>query len=132
MKTRPEYREATKEGKPKSMMGRSAPGATVSVGFRPQKTIPGDGKRSDLNPSPGSPVWRMDCTNGSWQIKRLDVEFLSLFSHSFRSLDHACAHLTYCHDAVPRVKPTKTSLKIQSGFSFSCEDRSLAGRSPEI
>ena len=32
MKTRPEYREATKEGKPKSMMGRSLLGLQRSGG----------------------------------------------------------------------------------------------------
>jgi hypothetical protein len=44
MKTRPEYREATKEGKPKSTMGQVAPGANVSVGFRTKKTTHATGK----------------------------------------------------------------------------------------
>jgi len=44
METRPEYREATEEGKPKSVDESVIPGAISSVGFRPQKTIQATGK----------------------------------------------------------------------------------------
>jgi len=67
------YRKPSEAKASQNMIDRSFPAQNVNVGFAQGKTIQGTGRRRASNPSPGSPVCRIDCTYCSQETGRMDV-----------------------------------------------------------
>jgi len=73
--------QRSKASSKKNMINRSCL-AQIRAFDSAKETIQATGRSGLQNPSRGSPVWRMDCTNGSQQIKKLYVRLSAHLSSS--------------------------------------------------